>query len=79
LCTHVSTCVSSDELHHHDLFVHCATNSAHDNGIVAGKLGFHHLNIYHHLVGLLGAIRFDSYFHVTGETSLPQLESKVIV
>jgi hypothetical protein len=77
----VSTHTSSDdddELHHHDLFFHCATNSAPDNGIVAGKLGFHHLNIYHHLVGLLGAVRFDSYFHVIGETSLHHLLSNVI-
>jgi hypothetical protein len=78
--SHVVGVVSSDddELHHDGISLHCATNSAPDNGIVVGKLGFHPLNTYHHLVGLLGAVRFDSYFHVIGETSLHHLLSNVI-
>ena len=77
----VVTCVSSsdDEPHPHDFFFHCATNSAHHNGIVLGKLGFHSLNVYHALVGLFGAARFDSYFPVIEFTSLHPFESNVIV
>jgi hypothetical protein len=73
------TGVSSDELHHDDFFFHCATNSAHHNGIVSGKSGSHLTNLYHALVGLVGAVRFDSYFHVSGFTSLPLFASNVIV
>jgi hypothetical protein len=68
-----------DEFHHDDFFFHCATNSAHHNGIVSGKSGSHPINLYHALVGLVGAVRFDSYFHVIGSTSLPLFASNVIV
>jgi hypothetical protein len=76
----VTTDISSDEEDSQlDFFVHLATKFAHDNGIVAGNDGFHPLNLYPALVGLDGAVIFDSYFHVIGKMSLPPSVSKVIV
>jgi hypothetical protein len=76
---HVDTCISSSDDEDDDFLLHCATNSTHHNGIVAGKSGSHFTNLYHALVGLDGAIKSDSYFHVIGFTSLHPFESKEIV
>lgn len=63
----------------HHLTCHFAVNSSHHIGIIAGNSGFHHLKIYHALVGSLGAVSVDSYFASIGSTSLHPFELNVIV
>lgn len=64
---------------HDDCLLHCATKSAHHNGIFDGNSGFHPLKLYPPLVGSAGAVRFALYFAVIGSTTLHPLELNVTV